>query len=123
MTKRGAATLLWTPRIAGIAMGLFLALFAFDAFREAQSAFQAIPAFLMHLIPSAVVLGGVALAWRFPLAGAVTFTGLALAYAISVHWRLDWMAVIATPLVVIATLFAASWRHRAAWPDTTSCGT
>lgn len=113
MTKRSAVALLWTPRIAGIALALFLSLFAFDAFEEGKSVAQAVPAFAMHLIPSFAVLAAVALSWRFPLAGAVVFTGLALAYAISVHWRLDWIAVIATPLVIIALLFAASWYCRA----------
>jgi len=107
MTRRNAAALLWTPRIAGIAFGLFLGLFALDELGDGE-------AFLLHLLPSIAVLGVVALSWRFPLAGACAFTGMALAYAISVHWRLDWMAVIATPLVVIALLFVASWRYRAA---------
>jgi len=107
MTRRNAAALLWIPRIAGIAFGLFLGLFALDAVGEGE-------AFLIHLLPSLAVLGVVALSWRFPLAGACAFIGMALAYAISVHWRLDWMAVIATPLVVIALLFVASWRYRAA---------
>ena len=112
MTKHGAVALLWTPRIAGIAMGLFLGLFALDAFGEGQSVLHAIPAFLIHLVPSCAVLAVVALSWRFPLVGALAFMGLALAYAISVHWRLDWIAVIAGPLVVIALLFMASWYYR-----------
>ena len=56
-----------------------------------------------------------ALAWRSPLAGAVAFVGLALTYAITVRWRLGWIAVIAGPLVVVAVLFVLSWRHRGAY--------
>lgn len=115
MTRRSAVALLWAPRIAGIAMGLFLGLFALDAFEEGKVLYEAIPAFLIHLIPSFGVLAVVALSWRFPLVGAVAFLGLALTYAISVHWRIDWIAVIATPLVVIALLFVASWHYRAAY--------
>ena len=110
--KHSAVALLWTPRIAGIAMGLFLALFALDAFGGGEPLSHAIPAFLIHLLPSFAVLAVVALSWRFPLVGAFAFMGLALAYAISVHWRLDWIAVIASPLVVIALLFMASWYYR-----------
>jgi hypothetical protein len=116
MTRQSAVALLWVPRIAGIAMGLFLGIFALDAFGEGKTLVQAIPAFLIHLVPTFVVLAAVALSWRFPLVGAVAFMGLALAYAISVHWRLDWVAVIGTPLVVIALLFTASWYYRGAQP-------
>jgi hypothetical protein len=112
MTKHTAAALLWIPRIGGIAMGLFLAIFALDAFAAGTPVFQALPAFLLHLVPSLAVLGVVALSWRFPLVGAFAFLGMALAYGISVHWRLDWVAAIAVPLVVIALLFVASWRYR-----------
>ena len=112
MTRRSTVAVLWAPRIAGVAMGLFLAVFALDAFGPGEPLSRAIPAFLIHLIPSFVVLAVVALAWRFPLAGAFAFIGLALAYAISVHWRLDWIAVISTPLVVIALLFMTSWYYR-----------
>jgi hypothetical protein len=94
-------------------MALFLGLFALDALGEGKSVSQAIPAFVIHLIPTFTVFAVVALAWRFPLAGAFAFIAMAVAYAISVHWRLDWIAVIATPLVAIALLFAASWRYRA----------
>lgn len=107
MTRRNAAALLWTPRIAGIVFALFLALFALDAVGQGQ-------AFLVHLLPSIAVLGVVALSWRFPLAGAGAFLAMALAYAVSVHWRLDWIAAIGAPLVVIALLFVASWYYRAA---------
>lgn len=112
MRKHTALALLWIPRIAGIALALFLSVFALDAFGEGKTVFQALSAFLVHLIPSFAILTAVALAWRVPVIGAVAFFGLALAYAISAHWRLDWMAVIALPLVVIALLFAASWYSR-----------
>jgi hypothetical protein len=102
MSKTVDAILLWVPRIAGIGVTLLMAVFALDDFS------------LMHLVPAFLVLGAVAIAWRFALAGAAAFVGLALIYAVSVHWRLDWIAVIGGPLVVVAALFAVSWRYRAA---------
>ncbi|HTM26618.1 MAG TPA: hypothetical protein VL225_15580 [Vicinamibacterales bacterium] len=113
MMKTGAALLLWAPRIAGIAMALFLALFALDAF-NGKSFIEAIPAFLIHLRPAFVVLVVVALSWRFPLIGTAGFTLLALGYAVMVRWRPDWIAVISGPLVLVALLFLASWRYRRA---------
>jgi hypothetical protein len=112
MTRTGAAVLIWAPRVAGIAMALFLSLFALDAF-DGRPFLTALPGFLVHLIPAFVVLAAVALAWRMPLAGAVAFAGLALAYAVTARWRLGWIAVIGSPLIVVAVLFVLSWRYAA----------
>jgi len=112
MTKTLTAAV-WIPRIAGIAMALFLSLFALDAFND-KSFIDALPGFLMHLRPAALVLLVVALSWRIPLAGAVGFSLLALGYAMMVHWRPDWIAVISGPLLVVAVLFLVSARYRPA---------
>ena len=109
MTRTPAVLLLWTPRIAGLAISLFLALFALDAF-NGRSFLAALPDFLIHLAPAAVVLAVVALAWRLPLVGAAAFPMLALGYAMMVRWRPDWMAVIGGPLVILGVLFFLSWR-------------
>jgi hypothetical protein len=109
MTSTHSATWLWVPRIAGVAVALFLAVFALDAF-TGQPFLEAVLAFLVHLVPSFIVLIAVALAWRWPLAGAVAFPALAIVYATMVHWRLDWVAAIGSPLVIVGGLFFLSWR-------------
>jgi hypothetical protein len=108
--RTNATWWIWTPRIAGIAMALFLMLFALDAF-DGKPLVSAVPAFLIHLLPAGLVLGVVALGWRFPSLGGLGFFGLALTYAIMVKWRPDWIAVIAGPLLVVAALFVASGRY------------
>ena len=102
------ATLIWMPRLAGLAMVLFLSLFALDAFSHPASPGQALLAFAIHLAPAAAVAGVVAAAWRVPMLGAVLFTVLAAAYAASVSDRPDWIAVISGPLAAIALLYALS---------------
>lgn len=112
MKKTSATLLLWTPRVAGVLVAGFLGLFALDAF-EGRSFLAALPAFAIHLIPSFLVLAAVAMAWKFEWLGAVAFLGLAVAYAVRVRWRLDWMVVISGPLVVVGALFLIAWlRHR-----------
>jgi len=106
MTKSFDTILQWAPRIAGIGVALFLAIFALDA--------ETIPGLVIHLAPSALVLAAVAIAWKYPLAGAAALVGLALFYATRVHWRLGWVAVIGGPLVVVAALFVLSWRYNPA---------
>ena len=102
------ATLIWMPRLAGLAMVLFLSLFALDAFAHPASPGEALLAFAIHLAPAAVVAGVVASAWRVPMLGAALFPVLAAAYAASVHDRPDWIAVISGPLAAIAMLYALS---------------
>jgi hypothetical protein len=112
MTRSPATWLVWLPRVLGIAAALFIGMFALDAFSEGKPLLQALADFAMHLIPAAIVLGVVALAWRYPWVGAVVFIGLGVAYAMSVR-RLDWIAVIAGPLWAVGLLFlwSALARH------------
>lgn len=112
MNKTSATLLLWSPRVAGILVACFLGLFALDAF-EHQSVVAALPDFAIHLIPSLLVLAAVAIAWKFEWVGAVAFLGLAIAYAVMVRQRLDWIAVVSGPLAVVGALYLIAWRrHR-----------
>jgi hypothetical protein len=106
--------LFWAPRIAGILVAGFLALFALDAF-NASSFLVALPDFGIHLIPSLLVLTVVAIAWRFEWIGAIAFVGLAALYAIMARGRLDWIVAISGPMLMVGLLFLASWRHRTSW--------
>jgi hypothetical protein len=110
VNKTSAALLLWAPRVTGILMAAFLGLFALDAF-DGRSFLAALPAFAIHLIPSFLVLAVVAIAWKAEWIGAVAFLGLAVLYAVMVRGRIDWVALISGPLVIIGVLFLASWRH------------
>lgn len=95
----------------GIAVGIFLGLFALDAFTPGQRVIASLPAFAIHFIPALVVLVIVALAWRRAWLGALTFIALAAAYAVMVPRRLDWIAAISGPLLLVGLLFLVSWRR------------
>ena len=115
MSGRFTRVIVWLPRVLGIAVGLFLGLFALDAFNEGKPLAQAFGDFAVHLIPALGILAVVAVAWRYPSVGALAFIALAVAYAISVR-RLDWIAAIAGPLFVVGLLFllaGATTRRRA----------
>src|SRR5205814_9083835 len=103
MMIKSAALLLWAPRFAGLAIAVFLALFALDAF-DGRPFFVALSGVLMHLLPALLVLAAVALAWRFPLAGAVAVAGLAVAYSIAGGGGVGWGAGSGAPLVGVAVL-------------------
>ena len=113
MAKRSDALLLWSPRVLGILVCLFLSLFALDAFRGGKSIAQALTDFAIHVAPMMVLLGVVALSWRWEWIGGSVFTLLALTYAYMARGHVSWIAVISGPLLVVGTLFFVSWtRHR-----------
>jgi hypothetical protein len=112
MTTTSVRWLLWSPRVLGILAGLFLGLFALDAFSEGKPLAQALPDFIIHSAPAAVLIGIVALAWRWEWVGAAAFSGLALAYAAANAGRPDWILIISGPLAIVGALFFWSWRHR-----------
>jgi hypothetical protein len=102
--------LLWSPRILGIAVALFLSLFALDAFAPGRPLARASTDFAMHLVPAVLVLAIVALSWRRPWIGGAAFVLLAMGYALRVS-RLDWILAISAPLLTVGVLFLWSWRH------------
>ncbi|MEO8482132.1 MAG: hypothetical protein ABI634_07985 [Acidobacteriota bacterium] len=81
MDKRSDKALLWSPRILGILVCLFLSLFALDAFGGGKTVIQALPDFTMHVAPMLVLLGVVGVSWRWEWVGALVFTSLAVGYA------------------------------------------
>ena len=110
MTTTSSALAVWAPRLAGIGLALFFSLFAFERY-NGRSFAESLPASLIGLAPALIVLATVAAAWRHPFVGAGGFAVLALAYAAVTRGRLDWVAVIAGPLAVVAVLFFLSARH------------
>jgi len=112
MIAVSARLVFWAARLGGLAMAAFLALFALDAV-NGQSWTQTITDMAIHLLPSLLVLALVALSWKFDWVGAIGFFALAFLYAAMVRGRLDWIAVISTPLLLVGLLFCASWRARA----------
>jgi hypothetical protein len=102
--------LLWCPRILGLAVAVFLGLFALDAFEPGKPVARALADFAIHLTFPAVVLGIVALSWRRAWIGGVAFIALAAAYALLVRSRPDWILVISGPLLTVGMLFLWSWR-------------
>jgi hypothetical protein len=104
--------LLWSPRILGILVSLFIGLFALDAFSQGKPLFEAISDFVIHLIPAFILVVLVGASWRREWIGGLAFIGLAVLYATTMaRGHLEWMLVISGPLMVVGMLFLWSWRH------------
>ena len=103
MTTTVHKALEWSPRVLGILTAVFLGLFALDAGSPTG--------FLVHLLPTLILLGVVALAWRRPWLGALAFALLAVLYAVSTR-RIDWFLAIGGPMLIVGALYLASWHWR-----------
>jgi hypothetical protein len=101
----------WSPRILGVFVSLFLGAFALDAFSGGKPFAEALTDFLIHLIPSLVVLALVAGSWYRPWLGGLGFVGLGIAYVTVAGNRVDWIIAISGPLLVVGILFLWSWWH------------
>lgn len=113
MRLDGLDWLHWLPRVLGLLFAGFVSLFALDVFGEGYSAWQTVVAFMMHMIPTALGLACLAVAWRWPGAGSVLFLALAGLYVWASGGRQHPTSylVIGGPLVVLAALFALdAWR-------------
>ncbi len=116
-----AGTLHWTPRVICILAILFVSMFALDAFAPGLTIWQQLVAFLIHLVPSFVLLALLIIAWRWELAGGVLFIviGLFLSPPIfnrnygmnhSVLMSLGIILAITFPFVLAGVLFVLSHR-------------
>ena len=115
MTTTTRRLAFWAPRIIGILVSLFMGVFALDAFGPGKPLADALLDFAIHLLPALLLLTVVAASWRREWIGALTFIGLAVVYATTMaRGRIDWMLLIAGPLLLVGMLFLASWfNHRA----------
>ena len=103
----------WAPRILGIALTLFLCLFALDAFEPHKPVTTMLTDLAIHLAPAAIVFAIVVLSWRRPFIGGLAFVLLSFAYALAVRFRFDWVIAISGPLLLVGLLFLGSVRARA----------
>jgi hypothetical protein len=114
MKTHSRRLLFWLPRILGLLFAAFISIFAFDVFDGQHGFWQTTLALLMHLLPTVVLLGLLALAWRWEWLGAVLFPALGLYYVVSSWGRFHWSAyaLIAGPLFLLGALFLLSWQQR-----------
>lgn len=108
MTETVRRGLRWTPRILGVAFALFLGVFALDVFDGRHGLAATLLALAMHLVPTLLVLSALAIAWKWPWAGAALCAGL-VALHLSSAWArfpIGVYLLIDGPLVLMAMLFA-----------------
>jgi cell division protein FtsW (lipid II flippase) len=121
--RKGKGILYWAPRILCIFAILFISMFALDAFDHGDSLGKQLLAFLIHLIPSFILLAILLVAWKWEKVGGFIFILIGLIMSPLVFWhnyRLNesvWMslgiiAVITIPFVIIGVLFILSYNRK-----------
>lgn len=105
--------LFWTPRALALLFALFLSLFALDAGGHGLRPLATLGVVAVHLVPTAVVLAVLVVAWRWESLGAGIFIGLALGYLLlagRVHWSA--VVIISGSLAALGALFLVTAHQR-----------
>ena len=109
----------WTPRILCILAILFISLFALDAFDPKLTVWEQILGFLMHMIPSFILLAFLLIAWKWERTGGFVFITIGLITSPlvfthnynmneSVWMSLGIIGIITLPFILVGGLFLLS---------------
>ncbi|HNY15456.1 MAG TPA: hypothetical protein PKI12_07935 [Bacteroidales bacterium] len=74
--------LFWLPRILGIVSIMFIMLFSLDALTGGDSPGKKIIGFLIHNIPSFILIAALIFAWKYEITGGIVFIVLSVAMAV-----------------------------------------
>ncbi len=109
----------WLPRILCILAILFISMFALDSFEPGMPVWKQIGGFLIHLIPSYILILFLIVAWKWEQIGGMILIILALGllpFVFNMNYTMNhsvWMSlgivlVINIPFVVTGLLFLLS---------------
>ena len=119
--KTSIKLLYWTPRILCVLAILFISMFALDAFDGNASVWQKIGGFIIHLIPSYILIALLIVAWKWELIGGIIFMLIGLGFApsiyiinhnrnhFSVSQSLIDVLMINGPIIIVGILFLISY--------------
>ena len=110
-TKTMNKILFWAPRVLTLVFILFISLFALDSFEGDRSVLEKLGTFLIHLIPTFVLILLLIIAWRHEWIGALVFFLLGIAYIVFAWGKFGIAAYIGIsgPLFLISILFWLNW--------------
>jgi len=113
VSSRLAKIIHWAPRGAALLIILFTGLFSLDVFGMGGSPLEVLGAFLMHNIPSIVMLVVLVFAWKRPVVGFIAFLVVAagfIVFFVRDIYALTNLLLFVLPLLLIAGLFYADWQ-------------
>lgn len=113
VSPRLARIIHWAPRVAALLIIFFVGLFSLDVFGTGAPPLEVLAAFLMHNLPSLVMLVLLVFAWKRPVVGFVAFLIAAAAFAalfVRDLYALPNLLLFVLPILLVASLFYADWQ-------------
>ncbi|MFW5985759.1 MAG: DUF7670 domain-containing protein [Halanaerobiales bacterium] len=106
--------LIWLPRIISILFIIFISLFALDAFQGDASVMEKIVGFIIHLIPSFLLVVILIVSWKKYLLGGWLYIALAIVSIVFFHTYRHVMSflVISLPLLTVGATYIWSGKRQ-----------
>ena len=120
ISARLAKVVHWAPRLAAILIIFFVTLFSLDVFEIQAPPLELVGAFLIHSLPSIIMILFLVFAWRRPVVGFIAFllAGLFFMRFVIFDQGLLHFLLFSGPLLLISGLFYADWRWYKPQPPT-----
>lgn len=113
MSRNQGRLLFWSPRVLSILFAGLISIFALDVFDSSVGLWQMALDLSVHMIPTALAVAILVVAWRWEWVGTVVFAGLAALYTVIFLPRSPIaVLMVAVPMLVIAGLYLGSWIKR-----------
>lgn len=103
--------LYWLPRCFAIGYIIFLSLFSLDVFTGTSPLSVVLMGFLIHLIPSYILLIALIVAWKKETVGGVFFLFLAVAFTLffQTYTEVGYFILISIPIFFIGFSFLSDF--------------
>jgi hypothetical protein len=113
VSPRLAKIIHWAPRIAAILIIFFTSLFSLDVFEMDAPPLQLLGGFIMHNIPSIIMIVLLIFAWKRPAVGFAAFiiaAALFTIFFVRSIYALPNLLLFVFPILLVAFLFYADWQ-------------
>lgn len=113
VSPRLAQIIHWAPRVAALLIIFFVGLFSLDMFGTGAPPHEVLSGFLIHNLPSIVLLVLLIFAWKRPVVGFLAFLIAAAAFALLFVrdvYSLPNLLLFVLPILLVASLFYADWQ-------------
>ncbi|MFH0734309.1 MAG: hypothetical protein V1773_05830 [bacterium] len=111
MRQKNNKILFWSPRVLNILYIGFIGMFSLDVFDGKYGFWETLLGFLIHNIPTMILIIILIISWKWPLMGAAFnfLAGVGLAFIIKSTIYV--FAILLTPLIAVCLLYFADWYY------------
>jgi len=104
-------SLYWVPRGVAILSAILMIILSLDSFGGDTPILEQILGFVIHLIPSFIIIIALALSWKNELLGGIIFNAIALFSFLFFRTYEDFVVflIVTFPLLLIGELFFYHW--------------